>query len=199
MTASPSRGGPGASVGQVAASAVRVRQKFVEERYGASGLQRYVAAASPALEVFWRGHEEPDAWVDFRLFIEANTLIDTVFGTGDLTLVREAGHYAALNNAGVWRTLFEKGVDPAKFVEIAGGLWHKHYDSGALVRTVTAPGSVRVEIRAMPLPHRAHCLAVIGWVEGVFELKPGAGVLVEERSCRALGAAVCELGLTWEG
>lgn len=192
-------GGRRGSLGHAAASAVRVRQSFVEERFGPDGFERWLGAASPELRAFLSKHEEPDAWVRFELFVEANTLIDSVFGNGDLSLVREAGHYAALHNAGVWKSLFEKGVDPAKFVEIAGGLWHKHYDVGALVRTVTGEGSVRVEIRAMPLPHRAHCLSVIGWIEGVFELRPGAHVTVEERACRAFGDQSCELCVRWEG
>lgn len=187
-----------APVGHAAASAVRVRQSFVETRFGEDGVERWIDAASPPLQAFLRGHEPPDSWVDFRLFVEANTLIDEVFGTSDGSLVREAGHFAALNNAGVWKSLFEKGVDPPKFVEIAGGLWHKHYDVGTLVRTVADPGAVHVEIRSMPLPHRAHCLSVIGWIEGVFELKPGARVTVEELACRALGDPTCELRVCWE-
>lgn len=188
-----------ATGGRVAAAAVRVRRAFVEERFGAAAAERYLADVSPQLRSVLGGGGDPDAWVDFRWFVEANVKLDTLFGRGDLALVRDAGHFAALHNAGVWRSMFEKGVDPPKFVEIAGGLWHKHYDSGALVRTVVAPEVVHMEIRAMPRPHRAHCLSVIGWIEGVFELRPGTKVIVDELSCRASRGATCELRLGWAG
>jgi hypothetical protein len=175
-----------------------MRHEFVRSQLGSEAEARYVEEASPHLRSFFGGQAAEDSWIDFRLFIEANTLLETLFGTGDLGMVRRAGHFAALNNAGVWKSLFEKGVDPAKFVEIAGGLWHKHYDVGSLTRTVVADGAVKVEIRGMPLPHRTHCVSVAGWVEGVFEFRPGARVRVEELSCRDSGDPTCEIQVLWD-
>lgn len=175
-----------------------MRHEFVRSQLGAEAEERYLQKASPHLRSFFMGQSADDAWIDFRLFIEANIVLDDVFGTGDLGMVRRAAHFAALNNAGVWKSLFEKGVDPPKFVEIAGGLWHKHYDVGSLTRTVVADGVVKVEIRGMPLPHRTHCVSVAGWVEGVFEFRPGARVRVEELSCRDSGDATCEIQVLWD-
>src|SRR5262245_6121196 len=140
--------------GRASASALRVRLDFVRARFGEAGAELYRSSGSAALKLFFAGHEPPDTWVDLRLFAEANVLLDSLFGTGNLALVRAAGHYAALHNAGVWRTLFEKGVDPAKFVEIIGGIWHRHFDGGNLIRSVAGERKVQLEIRGMPWPHR---------------------------------------------
>lgn len=175
-----------------------MRHEFVRSELGLEAEARYLQEASHHLRTFFVGQAADDTWIDFRLFVEANTLLEGLFGTGDLGMVRRAAHFAALNNAGVWKSLFEKGVEPPKFVEIAGGLWHKHYDSGSLTRTVVSPGVVNVEIRGMPMPHRTHCVSVAGWVEGVFEFRPGARVRVAELSCRDNGDATCEIQVQWD-
>lgn len=176
-----------------------MRHEFVRERFGDAGVDRYLNAASPLLRALFAGSGREAAWVDFGLFMEANTLLDTLFGKGDLALVRAAGHYAAQHNAGVWQSLFARGIDPETYIEISGGLWHKHCEAGALVQSVVSPGVVNVEIRNMPVPHRAHCVSYHGWLEGLFALKPEARVRVTERSCRASGDATCELRLVWGG
>ncbi len=95
--------------------------------------------------------------------------------------------------------MFERGVQPEKFIELANGLWHKHCDMGSLVPSITAPGIVDLEIRGMPAPHRAHCVTFTGWLEGVFALSPGSRVRVDERSCIASGDPNCEMRVTWGG
>jgi hypothetical protein len=82
-------------------------------------------------------------------------------------------------------------------VEIAGGLWHEHYDAGSLVRNAVSADTAHVEIVGMPLPHRTHCISVAGWIEGVFTFKPGTVVEVRELGCRASGDPKCELTVTW--
>lgn len=174
-----------------------MRHEFVRERFGDAAAASYVEAASPWLRAFFGSGGRGDSWVDFAYFMEANTLLDTLFGKGDLLLVREAGRFAAQHNAGAWRSLFERGMAPEKFIEISAGLWHQHCDVGTLVQTVISPGVVNIEIRNVPSPHRAHCLSYAGWLEGVFALDPASSVRVTERSCRASGDATCELQLVW--
>jgi hypothetical protein len=183
--------------GRAQISTLRVRIAFAKETFGETAEARVLRAASPGLRLVLEAADPADGWVDFRHFVELNALIDSLFGESDLRLVRRAGHYAALNNAGVWRSLFEKGVDVATFVEIAGGLWHKHYDTGSLVRRAVGTDTVYVEIVGMPMPHRTHCLSVAGWIEGVFSLKPGTVVEVRELGCRAAGDPKCDLTIVW--
>ncbi len=127
-----------------------------------------------------------------------NLIVDRVLGKGDLALVRRMGRYAAHNNAGVWRSMFAKGVDIPTFMGIASGLWHKHYDSGGLGQTRLDDTTLEVEIRNFATPHRTHCLSVIGWLEGIFDLDPAHAVKVDERGCRASRDPRCAFTLSWE-
>ncbi len=176
---------------------MRVREQYVLERHGDDGVRSFRERASAALDTTLRSVDPPDGWVPFDLFIETNVVIDALFGTGDGQLAFGLGRYGASHNEGVWVSLFKQGVDVAKFAEIAGGLWHKHYDSGSLLRTVVGDDLVRIEIQRFPQPHRTHCLSIAGWLDGVFEFSPGVNLDLTEVECRASGDERCIMELRW--
>jgi hypothetical protein len=186
------------SAARVQAATVRVRERFVEERFGLPGLQRYRAAASSELrELFALKKDPPGGWVPFPLFIEATTLVDRLFGTGDLGLVWETGRFAATHSIGVWKSLFMRHVTPNIVVGITGGLWSHHYDAGRLVSRAIGHQSLEFAILDFPTPHRAHCLAIAGWMQGSLELGPRKNILVREMACRTEGAHRCEFQVSW--
>ena len=193
----PSSVPPRSARARAQASTIRAREGFVLERGGPGAAKRFAEAASPRLRAMLAATDPPDGWIDFELFVEANVIADRVLGRGDLLLAREIGRWAAAHNAGVWRSLFERGVAVPTFVGIAAGLWHKHYDSGSLHNEVLGADTVRMEIRGFATPHRTHCLSVAGWVEGVFDFDPRTVVRVSEGPCRSLGDATCAMTLTW--
>jgi predicted hydrocarbon binding protein len=55
-----------------------------------------------------------------------------------------------------------------------------------------------MEIADFDEPHRAHCVAVMGWIERSVELSGGTQVEITERSCRAIGDARCRWRLRWQ-
>ncbi|MCA9600293.1 MAG: hypothetical protein KC776_43615 [Myxococcales bacterium] len=175
-----------------------MRDAFVEERFGIAARQRYRSQATSALrELLSSTAEPPGGWVDFDLFIEANVLADRLFGQGDLRLVWDMGRFAATHNMGVWRGLVMRHMRPSTFLGIASGLWGSHYDGGKL-RTRTVGDGILINIADFPSPHRAHCLAIAGWVQGSLEVGPRTNVVVEEQSCRALGAPECAFRIAWQ-
>lgn len=179
-------------------STIRVRDEFVLHEFGAEAQSRVRAAVSPPLRALLGAGDLPPGYVDFGLFVEMNLVIDRQLGSGDLSLVPRMGRYAAHHNAGVWRSMFAKGVDVPTFMGIASGLWHKHYDSGALGQTLIDDHTVDIEIRNFALPHRTHCLSVVGWLQGIFELDPDNTVTITEQQCRATREPRCVMKLCWE-
>lgn len=186
------------SLARVQAATVRVRERFVESKFGLPALQHYRAAASPELRELFASRKDPTGgWVPFPLFIEATTLVDRMFGSGDLKMVWETGRFAATHSLGVWKSLFMRHVTPSIVVGITGGLWSHHYDAGRLTSRAIGHQALEFAILDFPTPHRAHCLAIGGWMQGSMELGPRKNILVREMSCRADGARGCEFQVSW--
>jgi hypothetical protein len=185
---------------RVQADTVRLRDVFVEARFGVESRQRFRATASPQLRELLTSSEDPrGGWVNFELFIEATVLVDRMFGKGDLGLCREIGRFAAGHAAGIWKRLLMRHVSPETVLGLTAGLWSHHYEGGRMISRAFGSNGVHVEIADWPTPHRAHCLSMSGWMEGSLELGPRKNTELRELSCRALGARACEFQLTWEG
>jgi hypothetical protein len=177
---------------------VRVREAYVEKTYGLAARQRYREEASPALrELLGATSKPPGGWVDFELFVEANVLADRLFGIGDLALAWEMGRFAASHNAGVWKSILMRHVRPAMLLGITAGLWSSHYDGGRLASRSTGDASMLVSILDFPVPHRAHCMSIGGWMQGSLELGPRKNIQVQELSCRTNSATSCDFRLSW--
>lgn len=183
---------------RVQASAVRMRDAFVESKHGPSGRERFRQAASPGLrDVLCADRDPAGGWVPFELFVEATVLADRLFGKGDLELAWEMGRFAASHNIGVWKGLIMRHASPSLLMGITGSLWSHHYDAGRLTSRSAGPSSLIVSILDFPEPHRAHCRSIGGWIEGSLELGPRRKVEVRETSCRCDRAALCEYMLSW--
>src|SRR5690348_5740069 len=111
---------------RVRATTVRVRDHFVNARYGKTARERFRTAASQALRntILSSG----DAWVDFDLFIEASELVCAHFGDGNLALARHIGRFGAETNMGTWRAIVHRLLSPRLLLNIAAGLWSHHYN-----------------------------------------------------------------------
>ena len=190
---------PSLRFARVQVATVRLRDVFVETRFGVEAHQRYRSSLSPQLRELLTSAEEPKGgWVDFELFVEATVLADRLFGKGDMSLAWEIGRFASRHGAGIWKRLLMRHVTPQTVVGMAAGLWSHHYDGGRMVSRAFGSHGLHVEIIDWPAPHRAHCSSIAGWMDGSLEMGPRKNTLVRELSCRALGARTCEFQLTWE-
>ncbi|MCA9630645.1 MAG: hypothetical protein KC766_23400 [Myxococcales bacterium] len=183
--------------GRAQISTLRVREAFVKERYGQVGHERLLEHAGERLRQVLTVADPSDGWISFDLFIELCVLIDRLFGRGDHGLILQMGRYSAEHTSGVWKSMFERGMDIHQFMNIASGLWHRHYDSGRVVAQSNRETETELTIEDMPLPHRAHCLSVKGWLEGVFSFSPDTRVEIVELGCRAAGNPRCTMRATW--
>lgn len=169
----------------------------MRERYGDSGHARMLEHTSERLRQILTVADPADGWISFDHLVELCVVIDRLFGRGDQGLILQMGRYSAEHTSGVWKSMFQRGMDVHQFLEIASGLWHRHYDSGRVVGSSSRENEAELRIEGMPLPHRAHCLSVKGWLEGVFSFSPNSRVEITEMSCRASGNLSCMMRLTW--
>jgi hypothetical protein len=144
------------------------------------------------------GGVEKARWYPLRLFYELNTLIDRLFGTGDLSLIRELGRYGADANLTTIYRLFYKVGTTHWILGRAVRLWSAHYDSGYMEVLTRGARSASLRIHNFAQPDRAHCLSVLGWCERSIELSGGRNVTVDETLCRTRGDQICQLDVSWE-
>lgn len=195
--------------GRAQLSTLKVRQQFIREVFGEAAHRRLVTLADHPLRAALTAPESENAWVDLELLVQLCELIDREFhasqaaGGSELNfsggLILQMGRYSAQHTAGVWRSMFQRGMTVHQFVEIASGLWHRHYDCGHVRVSATREYETEMLIEGMPRPSRAHCLSVRGWLEGVFSFNPHTQVQIQEVSCRARGDARCLMRLSWNG
>lgn len=183
---------------RVQAATVRMRMTFVEHRFGVEARQRWLRAAAPPLQEVLSAPAKRAEWVDFGLFVDATALVDRMFGRGDLALAWEIGRFSATHEIGVWKTLIMRHVRPAMLVGVAAGMWSHHYDGGRLVCRTTGPANLTVAIEDFPVPHRAHCQSIAGWMHGSLEQGPRKGISVHELACRVNGGRSCEFRISWQ-
>lgn len=181
---------------RVQAATVRLRERFLSERYGVQGSQRLRQLASPALREVITGAVK--GWVPFSLFVEATRIVDEQFGTGDGRLAWEVGRFAVSHEESVWKRLMMRHVSPSVVVGLARAMWSHHYDGGRLESRAIGPTSLQVSIVDFPEPHRLHCLAIGGWMLGSLEHGPRSGSEVRELSCRTRGAPSCDFQMLWQ-
>lgn len=161
-------------------------------------MARLREAASPQLIALLDAGVEKARWYPLHQFYELNLLIDRLFGTGDLSLIRELGRYGADATLTTIYRLFYKVGTTHWILGRAVRLWSAHYDSGYLEVRTRGARSASLRIHSFALPDRTHCLSVMGWCERSIELSGGRRVLVDETLCRTRGDNICQLDVTWE-
>lgn len=136
-------------------------------------------------------------WYPFEQFVELNTVIDRVFGHGDLELVRVLGRYGADASLTTIYRLFYKVGSVHWILGRAIRLWSAHYDSGYMEVMTRGPRAAVARVRGFATPDRVHCLAVEGWAERSIELSGGKRARVTEMKCRTRGDDCCQYDCSW--
>ena len=182
----------------VKGSALASRVSWVQLGHGAAGMQKLLAACTPALREAIESGVKMARWYPFEQFIELNEVIDRSFGRGDLSLVRLLGRHGADANLTTIYRLFYKVGTPHWILGRAVRLWSAHYDSGYLEVQNRGIHGTALKIRGFETPHPVHCLSVLGWCERSIELSGGKQTQGAETLCRTRGDEVCQIEATWE-
>jgi hypothetical protein len=175
----------------VRASAVLARLRWVEEHHGREAKRAVLVSLQPRLATAIMAATKPDAWIPFDAFVALCQAIDRAYGSGDLSLCRTLGKYAAEVNLPTLYRLFYKIGSFRFIISKASAVWSTHYDSGKAV-TRDVPGGVALTIEGFATPHRAHCLSVLGWLEQSAVISGVKVSSAKETKCRTRGDAVCE-------
>lgn len=177
--------------------AVNMRFLWAQAHHGEEGRRRLIDALTPEHRALFDANILPHAWVPLGLFNDVNVCADRLFGTGDLALCVKLGAWAAEKSLPTLFRIFYRLGSPMFIFNKAAKLWSAHYDTGRLEPLNPAPNEVRLVLHDHGLPHRAHCLSVLGWATRSVEMSGGKVVISDEVRCRTKGDPVCELRISW--
>ena len=176
----------------VRAPAVLARMRWLVENHGEAAYDGTLDRLTPEHAGAIRAAVHPTFWVPFDAFIALTEAIDLRYGKGDLGLCRELGRYAAnVNLPTLYRIFYKLGTVPY-IMSKATAVWSAHYDSGTASAREVQRGEVSVTVENFATPHRAHCLAVLGWIEESVRISGAEMISIAEVKCRTRGAEACE-------
>lgn len=182
----------------VKGSAIASRILWVRLHEGEAGIERVARHVSPELAEIVRRGAALRRWYAFDQFIELNLALDRIFGSGDLSLVRTLGRYSADAHLTTIYRLFYKVGTVKWILARASRLWGLYYDTGMMHVDMYPGREVGLRLEGFDTPHRAHCVAVWGWVERSVELSGGSQVSSQELACRLHGDSNCRLRVSWQ-
>jgi len=130
-------------------------------------------------------------WYPYDDLIELMTTADRVLGEGDDSMAYEMGRFGCETNlTGIYRIFFRFGS--INFIlKRAAKAFRAQYDAGEMQVIHSEPGAATLRLIDFPKPHRAHCLAIRGWMVRAGELT-GQEMVSERESCKLHGDEHCE-------
>jgi hypothetical protein len=187
----------------VRASAILARLRWVEEHHGREARRGVLVSIQPTQATALLAAVTPTLWVPFDAFVALCEAIDRAYGSGDLSLCRQLGKYAAEVNLPTLYRIFYKIGSVRYIISKASAVWNAHYDSGrASTREFpsTTPGAQGIAfiVEGFATPHRVHCLSVLGWMEQSAIISGATVLSAREARCRLRGDAACEFQLEYK-
>lgn len=174
----------------VSGHVLRSRYLFLKS-LGDEAVQKVTAELSPRVQQLVIDGPLETQWYPFDDVIELMVTTDRVCGSGDMSLCSDMGRFSCETNlTGIYRVFFRFGS--LNFIlKRAAKAFRAQYDSGDMEVLEATDGMCRLRLQEFPKPHRAHCLAIGGWMRRAGELT-GEEHLTLHETCRALGDEHCE-------
>ena len=183
---------------QVRGSALRSRLVWAKEQYGTHGLSQLEKELSPAGRNVLHEQPDPRAWYNFPLFVELGTVMDRLWGAGDLALNIELARFGAhVGTSWLYQPFIRLGSIDWVLAR-ASKLWSELFTAGAfLVKHEPGQSRAEGEIVEFPATHMVLVYSCLGFSMGCIELSGGKNVSGEVVAARARGAERDLLRVAW--
>ncbi len=181
---------------QVKGTVLKSRLGFVEEHFGAEGLERLLSSLDAqdrdALKVLLT-----IKWYPFELGKRLDDAIVRVLAQGDLAFFERLGAASAEKNLATFHKAFLTPGDPHAFLAKAGTIYRMYYETGRREYEKTGEREALLRTFDAQTFSAPDCLTVVGWYRHAMELCGAAGVTIVEEECRASGGATCRYRIAW--
>ena len=170
---------------------------YVDSRHGPSGRERLLASLDEATRAIVGGHLLASSWYPFHVQVGLYETIDRLWGKGDLALCWEVGKFTAEHEASTIHKLFLKIARLDTWLRVAGTMWGRYYNAGALELGEFGGGNGEVRVRDFHPISKAFCYDFGGWLWRTAEMSGVSGVVVRHEQCLLDGAPACVWPASW--
>ena len=182
---------------QIKGSVLKSRLAFVEEHFGAEGLERVLEGLGEA-DRRSLGMILTARWYPFEIGKRLDEAIVRVLGAGRPEFFERLGVASAEKNLTTLHKNFITPGDPHAFLGKAPSIYSLYYETGRreYARIGDREGVLTTyDAETFSGPD---CLTVVGWYKRALELCGAKGVRVTEEECRARGGSVCRYRVAWQ-
>jgi len=184
---------------RVKGTLIAARLRFLKSR-GPDVFDRVVARMTADDQSMLRGMVLPSSWYPVDLLQRLEMTAAAIVAAGDpRALFLEMGRYTAQTNlgpTGVQRA-YVRADDPHFLLSNVPRMYVTQHTDGNRTYEKTAAHSAIIRSYDVEPPRKEDCLTTIGWMARAIECSGGREVQVEEKLCRAKGAAHCEFHCRW--
>jgi uncharacterized protein (TIGR02265 family) len=181
---------------QVKGSVLKSRLAFVEEHFGADGVQRVLSSLSPEEQKRLQTIIAVQ-WFPFDLGRRLDDAIFRVLGEGRPAFFERLGVASADKNLGSVHKAFLAPGDPHGFLAKAPQIYKLYYEQGRREYQRTGDKEAILTTHEAETYSVPDCLTVIGWHKRALELCGARDVRMVEEECRARGGKVCRYRISW--
>ncbi len=136
-------------------------------------------------------------WYPFSIYINLNQFTDSIFGKGDLELVRVMGAFGAEHDLKTIYKLFYRMGSPQFILKRASQVFATYYDQGRMQALDSSSDWAVIEISEFPDITEVYLQRVSGWLEKTVELSGGQQPKVVATKKIKGGNPVVEFKATW--
>jgi hypothetical protein len=170
-------------------------QLFTEKTFGQQAVVRCLESLQPEER---RVLESITAvgWYPVEPILSFHRALESLYGTGDLTLCEKLGEFSAEWSVNTILKVFLKFKSPTWVLEKHNSVWTRYHDSGRWELTKIDHGVIG-KLVAFEVADELFCARLRGWLRAAIRLTGGKEVKTEETRCKSKGAAYCEFKSTW--
>jgi len=174
--------------------------KFVKERLGEDGYERWLESLPEETRIFYTRPIMQSMWypVDTAFLPAFDRIFDIVSPDDPLAGGRDFGRFTGRDQLGGIYRVFLKMGSPNKMVSIASLMWGKFYNQGSLEVIDNEPGMARIRLPGTQVMSEAWEHSVAGWATAALEMAGADAPSVTVEHSRMRGDDYTQYWMTWE-
>ncbi len=173
--------------------------KYIKEHSGKEGMDKIFAEMDPQDQQVFQRRIIAVAQYSYPTFVSLLRTADRILGSGDLSLCREFGKFAAnLDMRAIYST-YRRNAGAKDLARDSTVIWNSYYKNAGRMEPVDF-GEDHSLLRILDFPQmdQAHCLLMEGWIEGALMSCGTSMAAVKETACTSTGGQYHEFDCSWK-